>query len=102
MIITTLQMYLSNVTHNFSDGEIKADNGELTMSLEDILQFVTGTTRVPPLGFDKKPEIEFSNDPLPSASTCLLQLHLPLSQSSMEFEKKCTFSIFNAIGFGNI
>ena len=74
----TAKMCLSTFTHNFTDGEVKSDDEELMMSLEDVLQFVTGTTCVPPLGFDNVPEIELCNDPLPSASTCLLKLYCHL------------------------
>ena len=87
---------------HFIEGEVRSDDGSLKMSLEDILQFVTGTTRIPPMGFDKNPEIEFHNDTLPSASTCLLKLYLPFADSSREFKRKVTFAIFNSIGFGNI
>ena len=87
---------------HFIEGEVRFDDGRLKMSLQDILQFVTGTTRIQPLGFDKKPVIEFYNDILPSASTCLLKLYLPFADSSREFKRKFTFAIFNSIGFGNI
>ena len=94
-------MCLSTFTHNFPDGKVKSDDEELTMSLEDVLQFVTDTTYVPPLGFDNTPEIEFCNDPLPSTSTCLLKLYLPLTDNRTDLKKKFTFAIFNAIGFGS-
>ena len=61
---------------------MRSDDERLKMSLEDILQFVMGTTRIPPLGFDKKPEIEFHNDTLLSPNTCLLKLHLAFADSS--------------------
>ena len=32
-------------------------------TLEDILVFFTGTSRVPPLGFDRRPSIVFLHDP---------------------------------------
>lgn len=81
---------------------MKSENGAFTMSLEDILQFITGTTHVPPLGFEHNPEIEFSyENPLPSASTCLLKLYLPVANSRIDFKRKFTFAVFNAIGFGN-
>ena len=50
---------------HFIEGEVRSDDGKFKMSLEDILQFVMGKTRIPPLGFDKKLEIEFHNDTLP-------------------------------------
>ena len=42
-------------------------------TLEDILVFFTGTSSVPPLGFDRRPSVVFLHDPtaiLPTASTC--------------------------------
>ena len=92
---------LSTFTHIFPDGEVKSDNNELKMTLKDVLQFITGTTCVPPLGFDSEIEIEFCDDALPSASTCLLKLYLPLTDDSRELKKNIAFAIFNAIGFGS-
>ena len=44
---------------HFIEGEVRSDDGRLKMSFKDILQFVTGTTRIPPLGFDKNLKLNF-------------------------------------------
>ena len=72
---------------------MKSEDGVFKMSLEDILQFVTGTTHVPPMGFDHNPEIHFSFETLPTASTCLLKLVLPVSNCRIDFNKKFTFAV---------
>ena len=59
----------------------KEDGGVVTLTLGDLLAFVTGAEHPPPLGFLYSPEIEFSDDAertLPWASTCTMVLHLSL------------------------
>ena len=59
----------------------KEDGGTVLLTLGDLLAFVTGADRPPPLGFLYSPEIEFSDDAdrtLPWASTCTMVLHLSL------------------------
>ncbi|XP_046561897.1 uncharacterized protein LOC124270879 [Haliotis rubra] len=56
------------------------DRGDLEISIVDVLQFWTGSSRIPPMGFDKKLSIEFvpkrQPPPLPVAHTCGLVLEL--------------------------
>lgn len=50
------------------------------MSLENILQFVTGMDEEPTLGYTLQPAIAFSEVELsflPTANTCINQLNLP-------------------------
>ena len=47
----------------------------------DILSFFTGASTEPPLGFDRKTKLYFSDRTLASASTCGLQLTLPIHKS---------------------
>ncbi|XP_018526424.1 uncharacterized protein LOC108879587 [Lates calcarifer] len=53
-------------------------NGEADFSFEDILAFITGADHLPPLGFPRLISLRFySQDGLPHASTCALELFLP-------------------------
>ena len=79
--------------------KVDKEYGGILQCLEDIFQFITGITHV---RFVHNPEIEFSYENLlPSASTCLLKLCLPVANSRINFKRKFTFVVFNAIGFGN-
>ena len=94
--------FLSDV----EEGSITVENGaQATLSLEDILAFATGATSFPVLGFEQQGTITFLHDGgmLPTASTCALQLCLPVHRDNEVFKAKMTFGIFNAHGFfGNV
>ena len=70
----------------------------------EILAFVTGAVRIPPMGFSKSPTICFNADKtqlLPTASTCALVLWLPLAlQEYEEFKEKFDYAVQNTIGVG--
>ncbi|XP_057184613.1 G2/M phase-specific E3 ubiquitin-protein ligase-like [Triplophysa rosa] len=58
----------------------------MTVSLEDVLMFATGTNRIPPLGFDVVPTLRFLHEnkelrKFPEANTCGLILRLPIHGS---------------------
>lgn len=60
------------------------DNITVHMQMKDVLQFMTGADRVPPVGFDNNILVGFYDQDLkeggkqlPYASTCALQLFLP-------------------------
>ena len=59
-------------------------------SIEDVLVFVTGASRPPPLGFDEPAAITFSDDePFPMANTCSNTIRLPVCYSEYEeFKRK--------------
>lgn len=71
-----------------------------------ILAFVTGAPKVPPMGFPIRPTITFISDEsllLPTASTCALTLRLPLALVNYEdFKNKLTMAILNTVGFGQV
>ena len=51
--------------------------------MEDILVFFSGASRLPPLGFQKSPTLNFSEENLyPTASTCSLILNIPTRYGS--------------------
>uniref|UniRef100_A0A1X7UU46 HECT domain-containing protein n=1 Tax=Amphimedon queenslandica TaxID=400682 RepID=A0A1X7UU46_AMPQE len=74
------------------------------VTLEDILLFCTGTTKVPPDGFYTKPTICFSDDLLATASTCDLILRIPTAfyDNSEKFEEMFVWSLKGHIGFGRV
>ena len=76
------------------------------VTLESVLQFITGSISIPLFGFDTAPSITFSHsaeDTLPTANTCDLSIRLPTSITDVgTFSSRMTFGIFNAVGFGQI
>ena len=50
------------------------DDGELSLDLKCLLAFITGADQPPPLGFQYRPKISFTDDKEASASTCVLCL----------------------------
>ena len=59
---------------------------------EDLLIFMTGSDRIPPLGFHKKMSIDFyemtSQKHYPTASTCDMRLWLPRGIENEDFLKE--------------
>ncbi|XP_074659127.1 G2/M phase-specific E3 ubiquitin-protein ligase-like [Tubulanus polymorphus] len=86
----------------------KTDVGEMTLSLEDIHMFVTGSSQKPIIGFHHKPRIEFNHSGdgyLVHANTCAMVIRLPVNKKMLEvksFVKEMTFCIYNSPGFGCI
>ena len=83
------------------------DESEMTISIQNILVFVTGADDIPPLGFDSPAEVHFSGDTykqemrLPSASTCGPSLYLPFCLSDPDvFAEKMDMAIIGAQCFG--
>ena len=75
------------------------EGNQFDISLGDILFFATGSTQVPPMGFDIQPSIEFPFEQLPRASTCANVLELPLIDSYEDFKDTMCFAISNTVGF---
>ncbi len=79
----------------------------LIVNIHQILQFATGAEVLPPMGFDRDPEIQFTGEPhqkemrLPSASTCGPTLYLPLVLSDPDvFSEKMDMAIIGGQCFG--
>ena len=72
-----------------------------TITLADILNFMTGSTEIPPMGFQPEPSIIDNNTgtALPIASTCSNCLTLPLSLSYATFRYNVAFRMKNSPGF---
>lgn len=97
-------MLCSNSTslYDILVGAVKTEAGEV-VTLQDVLVFVSGVTAVPPLGFYKQqPEINFSEGRLATASTCSLNLKLPLHPDYTTFRKYMVLSIKGHSGFGQV
>ena len=71
-------------------------------SIEEVLVFVTGASRPPPLGFNEPPTITFADDePFPMSNTCSNNIRLPVCYSEFEeFKQKMDFAIKNSPSFG--
>lgn len=80
------------------DGDIE----ERTLTLQDLLVFVTGADRVTPLGFEKNLMLKFDNDTqFPLASTCSLTFYLPTRFIQYEdFKAGMIEGIVSGFGFG--
>lgn len=80
--------------------------GTIDVTLEDILQFCTGTSKVPPGGFHQKPVITFihSSASVANASTCDLILRLPTvhHDNPCKFEEMLHLSLKGSLGFGKV
>ena len=76
------------------------------MSLESILQFFSGASKLPATGFDETPKITFtSENVLPYTSTYALKVTFPRSLGLLsydDFESKMDLCIRGSFGFGAI
>ena len=62
--------------------------------------FFSGTDREPPLGFNPRPKLLFSEEMLASASTCSLRLTLPTNHDSYQsFKESMVLSLLGNDGF---
>lgn len=88
------------------DGRVQSDDECFSSTLENILQFATGATYPPPLGFGNNPQIGFAHDSavtLPTANTCSPKLTLPTANADVEtFKRRMTYAFFNSVGFGHV
>ncbi len=70
--------------------------------MKDILSFLTGCDSIPPIGFgDNIPKIIFTDDKLPTVSTCSLTFRLPLSlpHDFIQFKEAMDLAILGSQGF---
>lgn len=69
--------------------------------LENCLQFITGSTHVPPMGFPVKISLIFTEEKrLPFARTCTLELQLSTVYDNYEdFEKDFKTAVYEHGGF---
>lgn len=86
------------------DWLIDIEEGECSpVTLEKVLEFTSGASTVPPLGFPQRPQIQFlheGNRIFPEANTCALVLRLPLHSSYEAFKQYMMEGILQAPTFG--
>ncbi|XP_049457547.1 G2/M phase-specific E3 ubiquitin-protein ligase-like [Epinephelus fuscoguttatus] len=86
------------------DWLIDVEEGECSpITLEKVLEFSSGASTVPPLGFPHRPQIHFiheANRVFPEANTCLLILRLPIHSDYEDFRKYMKEGILQAPTFG--
>lgn len=105
-------LYLEAVEANEAKSNLldlaTGEETEITLSLSDVLQFITGSSTVPATGFNEKPSIVFQHgDPHRKlhANTCSNTLTLPVNSTLMEFESfknEFTSCLVMSPGFGTI
>ena len=90
-------MYLGTNMVSLETSEEK----EIILNLSHILAFTTGADKIPAAGFETKIKVTFVEDILPQASTCALQLSLPLKPTNYtEFKSFMVEGIIGAQEFG--
>ncbi|XP_049913676.1 uncharacterized protein LOC126398392 isoform X3 [Epinephelus moara] len=86
------------------DWLIDIEEGECSpITLEKVLEFTSGASTVPPLGFPHRPQIHFiheANRVFPEANTCLIILRLPIHSDYEDFRKYMEEGILQAPTFG--
>ncbi|XP_043976991.1 G2/M phase-specific E3 ubiquitin-protein ligase-like [Gambusia affinis] len=84
-----------------ADQENKENCSPITLGM--ILEFASGASTVPPLGFPHRPQIEFlheANRVFPEANTCLIVLCLPVHPDYESFTKYMTDGVLQGPTFG--
>ncbi|AWP10574.1 putative G2/M phase-specific E3 ubiquitin-protein ligase-like [Scophthalmus maximus] len=79
-------------------------NGQADFSFEDVLAFITGADHLPPLGFARLISLCFySQDGLPHASTCALELFLPRAVAgAADLLALLSRAVHEALGFARL
>ena len=83
----------------------EGEDREVVITLEDVLTFVTGASCIPPMGFDRPPQIIFGHDNAhyPTESTCVPSLTIPSSMKEISvFISRMAEAIVRAVGFGRV
>ncbi len=89
------------------DAVLTVEDTDITVTFDQLLMFATGTDRIPALGFDPEPTIQFLHTPVngsqrmyPEANTCGLILRLPLHASYESFNNSKILGIVQSPHFG--
>ena len=71
-------------------------------TLSDVLQFITGLRKIPPLGFNRKITLQCLRRGLPEASTCFHILYVPTELRTKEifFDKFDQAVLYSLNHFG--
>ena len=75
-----------------------------TVTVPDVLRFITGSAAIPPGGFGKKIDIKFTHEQgYVRVSTCALEVHVPLHyQTLATFTEMMVEAIISSPGFGQV
>uniref|UniRef100_A0A8C4VLN2 Uncharacterized protein n=1 Tax=Gopherus evgoodei TaxID=1825980 RepID=A0A8C4VLN2_9SAUR len=69
------------------------EGGESAATLEDILVFATGSSSIPPIGFEPDPSVKFLRIKYPVGNRQLNSLELPITKTYEQFKNKMDFAI---------
>ena len=103
-----IMFHFNNFLEDVEKGKVTCDvsDEEVTLTLNQVLQFVTGAVEIPAIGFTPRPSVEFLHEQQSrkiSASTCSNTLKIPVNTVSCDYNNFCkefTFCIMNCAGFG--
>ncbi len=94
--MSTKNLMCFNIMHYHTDRK--------DVTLSHILQFFSGSSKIPAAGFNRLPKICFSDDDrLPWTSTCDLSITFPRAMgllSEEDFRQKLDMCILGSFGFG--
>lgn len=83
---------------------ITDSSDESSVKIGEILQFMSGSSKIPATGFDATPTICFTDsDQLPKVSTCDLSITFSRKMGNLTYEQfteRMTFAIQGSKGFG--
>ena len=76
------------------------------VTLGDVLQFLSGASKIPAMGFDTTPKIRFTNEKcLPRVSICDLCITFPREMGLVnyaDFKERMDLCILGSFGFGSV
>ncbi|CAM4570278.1 unnamed protein product [Lepidochelys olivacea] len=73
------------------------EGGESAATLEDILVFATGTSSIPPIGFEPDPSVKFLHIKYPVGNRQLNCIEVPITKTYEQFKNKMDFAISSAL-----
>ncbi|XP_068751097.1 G2/M phase-specific E3 ubiquitin-protein ligase-like [Montipora capricornis] len=92
------------------DDEGRARAADTEVTLEELFAFLTGSHSIPPMGFERPGSIVFiplenpKESRLPSVSTCIPQLSIPICNYILEdfdnFKKQINLAVLGSMEFG--
>ena len=90
--------------HHFSTFLEECEDGLLNVSCGDVLAFTTGSSTIPPVGFQSRPTIVFTFvEGLPTASTCSNVLRIPMHLEHYgDFKEAFDLALRGCQGFGTL
>ena len=89
-----IMFHFNNFLEDVEKGKVTCDvnDEEVTLTLSQVLQFVTGAVEIPAIGFTPKPSVEFLHEQQSrkiSASTCSNTLKIPVNTVSCDYNNFC-------------